>query len=80
MLILPKLDFFTQKNIFTGSYTNKFRYRITAKDENLLLEIWYQNICYDKAEKIDKTFQFALSEDGIVECAKLINDMCESYC
>lgn len=61
---IPALNFFENKNIYTGSEGKNFRFRIENKDGSLDCCVWNEDICYElctvSAEK-----SFELSSDGL---------------
>ena len=70
--MLPRLDYFTNRGIWTGSsaFPNKMsaademRYRAWMADDGLSVCVWRGPNCYQKAE-IAAESTFALSEEGL---------------
>ena len=74
--VLPKLEFFTQKNMTTGSLTPEdligrplepiFNYRVWAQDGRLAAAYYIDSRCYELTDK-DKICRgdFDLSPEGI---------------
>lgn len=68
MFDIRRLEFYKNKNTFTGS-CDAFRYRIQPKDELFLVSIWKQDVCYEQAEEV-QTVEFPLSEEGFSQVAE----------
>ena len=78
---LPKLVFFTQKNMTTGSLTPEdligrplepiFNYRVCIQDDALTAEYYIDSRCYELTdpEKIRRN-SFAVSDEGIHEAER----------
>lgn len=46
---VPAINFFTSGNDYFGSSGSKFRYRISHTDENIVGEVWHEDLCYENA-------------------------------
>lgn len=76
---IPEISYFLSGNIFVGSITKSpklnettFNYKITPKDEQLIVEVWYGMYCIGLSN-VEITKYFPLSEDGITEMINWIN-------
>ena len=55
---VPAINFFTSGNDYFGSSGSKFRYRISHTDENIVGEVWHEDLCYEKCTVTDKKEDF----------------------
>ncbi|MBQ5995093.1 MAG: hypothetical protein IJL63_04460 [Clostridia bacterium] len=67
----PEISYFIQKNTFTGSEGDSFRYRITYEEDKLKASVWHKDLCYELAEDITEEM-FELSNDGLVKAIEWI--------
>ena len=67
---VPAINFFTSGNDYFGSSGSKFRYRISHTDENIVGEVWHEDLCYEKCTVTDKKEDFPLTPDGLTNCIK----------
>lgn len=51
---VPAINFFTSGNDYFGSSGSKFRYRISHTDENIVGEVWHEDLCYENAPLLIK--------------------------
>ena len=75
---VPAINFFTSGNDYFGSSGSKFRYRISHTDENIVGEIWHEDLCYEKCTVTDKKEDFPLTPDGLTSCIKWLYEKYES--
>ncbi len=47
---IPEIAFFENKNVFTGSVGNNFRYRLANSDGKLQASVWYEDICFELSQ------------------------------
>ena len=50
---VPAINFFTSGNDYFGSSGRKFRYRISHTDENIVGEVWHEDLCYERGFPVD---------------------------
>lgn len=65
---LPGFDYFESKNTYIGS-KDKLRFKLTPKEEDFKLEIWFGEKCYDLST-VEIEEHFPLEEASIYK----IND------
>ena len=75
---VPAINFFTSGNDYFGSSGSKFRYRISHTDENIVGEVWHEDLCYVKCTVTDKKEDFPLTPDGLTSCIKWLYEKYES--
>uniref|UniRef100_UPI00402952B8 hypothetical protein n=1 Tax=Candidatus Fimenecus sp. TaxID=3022888 RepID=UPI00402952B8 len=75
---VPAINFFTSENDYFGSSGSKFRYRISHTDENIVGEVWHEDLCYEKCTVADKKEDFPLTPDGLTNCIKWLYEKYES--
>ena len=75
---VPAINFFTSGNDYFGSSGSKFRYRISHTDENIVGEVWHEDLCYEKCTVTDKKEDFPLTPDGLTNCIKWLYEKYES--
>lgn len=75
---VPAINFFTSGNDYFGSNGSKFRYRISHTDENIVGEVWHEDLCYEKSTVTDKKEDFPLTPDGLTNCIKWLYEKYES--
>ena len=51
---IPEIAFFENKNVFTGSEGENFRYRLANSDGKLQVSVWYEDICFELSK--DRSF------------------------
>ncbi len=72
---IPEIAYFENKNVFTGSEGNNFRYRIARIDgeDGAGLEacVWYEDICYELCGEADKKV-FGLSNEELAKAVDWI--------
>ena len=78
-MYIPELDFFTQDNAFTGSVLDKIRYRVAIKDDKLTCQIWFEDISFEKASKIDVSKDFEVSHAALEELNLWLSGELEKY-
>ena len=61
---VPEIAFFENKNVFTGSEGENFRYRLANSDGKLQVSVWYEDICFELSKKPESEF-FDLSNDAL---------------
>lgn len=61
---IPEIAFFENKNVFTGSEGENFRYRLANSDGKLQVSVWYEDICFELSKDPESEF-FALSNDAL---------------
>ena len=64
-LFLPTLAHWTYGNNWSGS-AGQVRFFVTTSKENLLAEVWDEDVCYELAQ-IKGSAEFAVSEEGVEE-------------
>ena len=75
---VPAINFFTSGNDYFGSSGSKFRYRISHTDENIVGEVWHEDLCYEKCTVADKKEDFPLTPDGLTDCIKWLYEKYEN--
>lgn len=75
---VPAINFFTSGNDYFGSSGSKFRYRISHTEENIVGEVWHEDLCYEKCTVTDKKEDFPLTPDGLTNCIKWLYEKYES--
>ena len=61
---IPEIAFFENKNVFTGSEGENFRYRLANSDGKLQVSVWYEDICFELSKDPESEF-FDLSNDSL---------------
>ncbi len=61
---VPEIAFFENKNVFTGSEGENFRYRLANSDGKLQVSVWYEDICFELSKDPESEF-FDLSNDAL---------------
>ncbi|MBP3857121.1 MAG: hypothetical protein IK990_16065 [Ruminiclostridium sp.] len=74
---IPDLSMFIEGNTFVGS-ENTFNFRIKPKDDRLLSDIWYGELCSDLSEMTDE-HEEEKSEDGLTALVRHIDDEYVKY-
>ena len=72
MLDLPGLLYFQNGGVYKGS-AKGIRYKIGPEDDNLVVEIWLEPYCYEKAEILERA-EFNLSDSGRSEMVEWLTD------
>ena len=68
---VPEIAFFENKNVFTGSEGENFRYRLANSDGKLQVSVWYEDICFELSKEPESEF-FDLSNDALPSAVDLI--------
>ena len=68
---IPEISYFENKNSFFGSEGKNFRYKIENSDNNIKVDLWYDDICFELAN-IAKTQSFELSHKGLEDAVEWI--------
>lgn len=72
---IPEIAFFENKNVFTGSEGNNFRYRIARieDEDGAKLEacVWYEDLCYELCN-IAKKETFGISNEELAKAVDWI--------
>ncbi len=61
---IPALSYFENKNPFSGSEGNNFRFRIEAIDGKLNAFVWYEDLCFEMCE-VAAEEKFEMTKDGL---------------
>lgn len=61
---IPEIAFFENKNVFTGSEGENFRYRLANSDGKLQVSVWYEDICFELSKNPESEF-FDLRNDAL---------------
>lgn len=67
---IPAIDFFISKNEYFGSCGHFFRYKLANIGEAIKAEVWFEDLCYEKAEVEVEKDDFPLTADGLTESIK----------
>lgn len=70
-LYLPEISYFEQKNAFTGSLKDDFRFRVWREEDMLSAAVWHEDICFELAENKEEQ-SFPLTNDGLNNVADWI--------
>lgn len=72
---IPEIAFFENKNVFTGSEGDNFRYRIARADddEGKKIEacVWYEDVCFELSNAELKA-KFGLSNEELAKAVDWI--------
>ena len=70
-LDLPEISYFEQKNAFTGSLKEDFRFRVCREEDMLSAAVWHEDICFELADNKEGQ-SFPLTNDGLKSAAAWI--------
>ena len=70
------IGFYQNKNPFYGSQ-GKLRYKITPQDDQLLVWVWFEDVCFECAQPGDPK-AFPLSEEGLEQVKTYLGEQLSS--
>lgn len=69
---IPDLEYFDSKNSFYGS-RDDFRFKITVKDDSLIVYYWYEDVCFEKRSQ-DLSQNFPHEDKSLYEINELLTE------